>query len=426
MSRADKRVVFVAQNYPPDKGGLPSRMHDMTTALTEEGHSVTVLAPPPSLPPEAFDRSWKWTDRERIDGVDVRRLWTWHPTSPDPEFLTRMIYYVGFALHALAWLVVHRGKYDTVVTTTPPISTGLAGVTTALTGANWVVDVRDLWIDASLSLGFITEGGLVERASRGFQRVVLQKADAISVTTEALGASLCREYGESLSEKLLHVPNGVDIDQFQQPRDPATDPYSIVYTGNIGHAQRLDICVEAMAHVSEDAVLRLVGGGDCIEELQQKVEHFELADRVELVGTVERDVVPKILSEATLGLAPIADHDELSYAMPTKVYEYMGNGLPVIAVGGGALEEFMSRSGGGVHVEHDPKAIAAAIDRLLSDQDLRRKFGQQGQQYVRDRYDRQDIAGRFGQRLDELREYGSVSTGARSSEAAGSSVSREQ
>lgn len=426
MNGRVKRVVFVAQNFPPDKGGLASRMHDMTATLAEEGHTVTVLAPPPSLPPETFGRSWEWTERDYIDGVEVRRLWTWQPTSPDPEFCTRILYYVGFALHALIWLLVNRTDYDTVVTTTPPISTGLPGLAASVTGANWVVDVRDLWIDASLSLGFITEGGLLERASRRFQEVVLDRADAISVTTDALGESLCAQYGEELSDKLVHVPNGVDTDRFQQSRVPATDPYTIVYTGNIGHAQGLDVCIEAMGRVSADAVLHLVGGGDCIEKLQRSVERLGLEDRVEFVGTVDRGKVPEILSEATVGLAPLVDSDELSYAMPTKVYEYMGNGLPVVAVGGGALEEFIQNSGGGVHVERDPEAVAAAIDRLLQDRAFRNECSRQARTYVRDRYDRGDIASRFGERLEELRERGVVTTEPRSADEPGPSASRKQ
>jgi len=436
---AGRSVVFVSQQYPPDRSGHASRVRDTATALADEGWDVTVLAAPPSFPPGAFDRRWRPLTSTVEDGVTVRRLWTWQPTEPDPGFLTRLCYYVVFALFATLWITVTHRRHDVVVTTTPPISTGLAGFPAAILGRRWVVDVRDLWIDASVSLGFIAEGGLLERGSRRFQRTALRTADSISVTTATLGESLADQYGGRLAAKTVLVPNGVDVAEFRErvdggtpadagdvsgasdePRadgeptdntenepagdacDDAAERFEVVYTGNIGHAQSLDTCVRALEHLPDKVVLRLVGGGDAVPALRSLAAERGVADRVEFEGTVSHDRIPAILRAADVGIAPLEDNPELAYAMPTKVYEYLCVGLPVVVTGRGELERFVRESNSGLVADPDPESVASAVTRLLADPELRATLGRQGHEHVRRTYDRAAIAARFSDHLHGL------------------------
>ncbi|MBV0902731.1 glycosyltransferase family 4 protein [Haloarcula salina] len=409
------RIAVVTQQYPPDKSGHASRMNDVTRNMTDHGWAVEVLAPPPCFPHGEFDRDWYRTNQTTVDGVTVRRLWAWQPTEADPGTLSRLAYYITFALHAALWLTVRTRRYDAVLTTTPPISTGVAGFVTAVSGLPWVVDVRDLWIDASVSLGFITEGGVLERTSRRFQRAVLQTADAIAVTTETLGEHLCQQYGADLSQKIFLVPNGVDVDRFEsagsvEPSEQSDDPL-IVYVGNIGHAQNLGTCIRAMGEMERDVELRLIGGGDTVPELRETVEATGVSDSVTFAGPMPHEEIPSLLASADIGIAPLVDDGELAYAMPTKVYEYMGAGLPVVTTGRGEVERFIASSNGGIHAESDVDSIARAFDRLLADDDHRERLGESGQAYVRSRYDRSAITETLHERLCHLIDRGETAPG---------------
>lgn len=88
----------------------------------------------------------------------------------------------------------------------------------------------------------------------------------------------------------------------------------------------------------------------------------------------------------------------LSYAMPTKSYEYLACGVPVVVTGRGEVARSVAASGGGRHAEVDAEDIAAALDELLEAPDRRRRFGASGREHVADRYDRAGIA----DELDEL------------------------
>jgi glycosyltransferase involved in cell wall biosynthesis len=398
--------VLVSQRYPPEKGGNASRIRDLAVNLADDNR-VTVLAPPTCYPPGNFDRSWERAETERMDGVVVERLWSWQPRVENPGLLRRLPYYLLFALHATLWLVWHHRSTDAVVTSTPPITTGIPGLAAALLGTPWVVDVRDLWIDNSVALGYVDADSLLVRASRWFQGLVLRTADRITVTTESLGTAITGKYGAQLGDRIRHVPNGVDTELFapRVGRDETTGDDTdrsespvIVYTGNIGSAQPLEPCIRAMDELSNDAVLRLVGDGDERSRLEALTERLGLGDRVEFVGLVDRDAVPAHINDAAVGLAPIKDAAELAYAMPTKSYEYLACGVPVVVTGRGEVERFAEVSGGGRHAAVDPTAIAETLDAMLDSADRREELGAAGREHVVDHYGRATIA----DELDEL------------------------
>lgn len=467
MAEDRRHVVFVSQHYPPDKGGNATRIHDLATYLVDHGWQVTVLAPPASFPPGEFDRSWQHRRTESVDGVMIHRLWTWQPQTENPGMRHRLAYYLLFGIHAMVWLLWSIRRYDAVVTTTPPISTGAPGLLARLLGKPWVVDVRDRWIDASVSLGYLEEGSRIERISRRFQRLVLHTADRISVTTPQLEMAIRESYGNSLGEKTTLLPNGVDVKRFQahrnqteyspternqtgknhvesnqtrrnhtereqdrelyavkggsgagtpEPADggervPSVESgakadgggETIIYTGNLGSAQDLESVIRAMSHLSHDgASLQLVGGGDVESELRQLTDELGIGDTVEFAGVVRREEVPTFLDQATVGIAPLKDTDELAYAIPTKVYEYMASCLPTVVTGCGEIERFVDESGGGVHVANDPEQIAQQLDELLEDDTRRQQLAERGREYVETNYDRKAIARHLGDELAQL------------------------
>ena len=153
-----KRVCIVSQHYPPEKSGNASRIYDTAVHLARLGLDVTVIAPHPTFPTGSFRRTWKRSDVQEIDGVRVVRLWTWQPVTRDPGFASRMGYYLIFPIHAALWLLLARNRFDAIMTSAPPLFTGIPGYILKRTSrVKWILDIRDLWIDASISLGFLRE-----------------------------------------------------------------------------------------------------------------------------------------------------------------------------------------------------------------------------------------------------------------------------
>ncbi len=401
MSSDTRTAVIVSQHYPPDNSGNASRVHDTVDQLADENWDVTVLAPPPAFPHGQFDRSWKRSTKYEADGTTVYRLWAWQPTTEDPSFISRLGYYLLFPLHALLWLVVHHRQFDLFITSSPPIFTGIAVLPFGVWSSTpWVVDVRDLWIDASVGLGFISEDGLLEHLSRRYQQFVLSRADCLTVTTTELGAQLVDQYDIDAT-KITHIPNGVETDTFQPTT--AQKERTIIYTGNVGHAQDLHSCIVAMSKINDtDVTLRIVGDGDIKPDLESLVDELDLTERVEFTGVVSRDRIPDLLDHSMIGIAPLKNDETLEYAVPTKAYEYMANGLPVVATGTGEIATLLDKSGGGILVENDADQLADTFVELLTDAQQRRELGQAGREHVTTHYDRTQIALKLSNEMNYL------------------------
>ena len=396
-------VAVVSQQYPPELGGNATRVGDTARELARRGWEVSVLAPPRSYPPENYPRTWQRHEHTVEDGVDVHRLWSWQPTRADPNALERLAYYLVFATHATLWLLYHRQWFDAYLCTTPPPFTSLPGLVAGeLTRKPFVVDVGDLWIDAATSLGFIREASLSTRLTRRYEHLVLLRADRVLTTTDEMSRLLERGHGPAIARRLVVIPNAVDTRVFTPEAGDGDDGRTIIYTGNFGHAQDLEACVRAMQHVEVDAHLRLVGDGDLRERLESLVEELGVDDRVSIERPIPRSEIPPLLASSAVGIATLKDADGLRYAVPSKTYEYMACGLPVVGTDIGALAELLEESGGGLAVDSDPEALAEAFDRLISESDLRERLGEQGREHVEARYDRRAVGERLDSTLDEL------------------------
>jgi len=365
----------------------------MAKYLSRDDCEVTVLAPHPSFPPGSFDKKWSVSEKSSIDGVKLVNLFSWQPGSKDPGFIERMAYYLSFPFHAVLWTTINHRHYDIIMTSAPPIFTGFAGLfSKILFKKKWVMDVRDLWINASISLGFLKEGSFFEKISRKYEQVCYSRCDLISVTTRELGEDIVRTYNNINPLKTKVISNGVDTDFFYPMQVEKKD--QIIYAGNIGHAQDLENVILAMKRINETHPLKFIiaGDGDIKHHLEQVVAEQGLEEFVEFPGLVPREDIPRMLSESLIGIAPLKKLRTLEYAVPTKAYEYMACGIPFVGSGEGEIRKLAEASGAGLISENYSESFAESIVRLLSNPDAMDSMGSKGREFVEINYSRQQIA----------------------------------
>ena len=149
------KVLIISQHFPPEKSGNASRIFDMSSHLQKLGLDITVLAPHPCFPSGSFKRKWSISESREMNGIKVINLLAWQPNCQNPGFMGRIAYYLTFPLHTILWIFFNSRKFDVIITSAPPIFTGFGGIPAKLLfRKKWVMDVRDLWINASISLGF--------------------------------------------------------------------------------------------------------------------------------------------------------------------------------------------------------------------------------------------------------------------------------
>jgi glycosyltransferase involved in cell wall biosynthesis len=119
-----------------------------------------------------------------------------------------------------------------------------------------------------------------------------------------------------------------------------------------------------------------VGTGPEEERLRQRIEELDLGGTVELLGPRPQGEVRRVIAGAAVLAAPCTvGADGNRDGMPTVLLEAMALGTPCVATPVTGIPEAIHDEHTGLLVpEHDPTALASALERLLADSDLRRRL----------------------------------------------------
>ena len=196
-----------------------------------------------------------------------------------------------------------------------------------------------------------------------------------------------------IREKFLRInATTVDINNFPLMNELASatswvDKRSeICYVGGIGRIRGIQEVCAAMGFVQTEARLNLCGVfGE--PDVEQQVKSQPSWQRVNAMGFVDRSGVRDVLGRSMAGLVtfhPLPNHIN---AQPNKMFEYMSAGIPVIASDFPLWREIIMGNDCGLLVDPlNPKAIAAAIDELVSNPALAQRKGENGRQAVEEKY----------------------------------------
>ncbi len=397
------RVVIVSQHYPPERSGNATRIANMAENLAKQGTEVTVVSPHPTFPYGVFRRRWLRKTEHYQGAVHIVNLWAWQPARENPGFMPRIAYYLLFPLHACLWVLLNRNRFEVIISTAPPIFTAIPGLLAkSILQKRLVYDVRDLWIDASISLGFVKKGTNFERVSRALEQMTLKKSNIICSTTELLAVRLRTHYKLD-GQRILIISNGVNVDRYRLPH--VQKKRQIAYVGNVGHAQDLESVILAMKIIQHDhPEMRLViaGDGDICMHLQEVAREAGVENLVDFRGVMLREDIPILISESIAGVAPVRKLESLEYMAPIKVYEYMAYGIPFVGCGMGEIVRLARTSGGGIIAENTPEGIAKALAYLIENPDVTDRMGRSGMKYVLDHHSWFDISSRLRAALKEL------------------------
>lgn len=329
------RIVVLTQNFPPEVGATAARLHKMTTKLAERGHSVTVITAMPNYPTGRIFDGYRGKARmeEEVDGVRVIRTWIFPSKSSNSLF--RLVSYASFTLSSLLLGMWRVGRQDIVLFDTPPLPLVPTGLTIGwITRARTVMNVSDIWPEMATQLGYPI-GRMSLWALKRLESLGYRRADVVTATTEAARKRISRRFPEV---RTAVISNGADLNMFdpsyrsQEIRKSlgvGPSDFLIGYFGLHGLFQGLDVVVEAADRLRDQPTIRfvLVGDGPCKESLNELAERKRL-DNLRFLDLVDQDRMPSLLASCDIALVPLAA--EFPGTMPSKVYETLASGVPVV------------------------------------------------------------------------------------------------
>lgn len=379
-------ILFLTDNFPPEVNAPASRTFEHAREWVKGGHQVTVITCAPNFPkgrvfPGYKNRLWQ---QEDLSGIRVIRVWSY--IAANEGFARRVLDYMSYMMTAtLAALFVRR--VDVIVATSPQLFTALAGwITGLLKRRPWVFELRDIWPESIRAVGAMKTSRVLDMLER-LELFLYRRATRVVTVTNAFRDNLIRRGINP--QKIRVVTNGADLSRYKpQGKDPdlaaelsLQGKFVLGYIGTMGMAHGLGTLIDAMRQLSalpEGADLRLLmlGDGAAKAALQEKA--------VDLPGVIFLDSVPKeqvtrYWSLLDVALIHLKATDLFTTVIPSKLFECMAMGLPVIFGVKGEAAEIVRKSGCGVLTEpEDSVALAEKILKLQADPDMRAQISAAG------------------------------------------------
>jgi glycosyltransferase involved in cell wall biosynthesis len=328
-----------------------------------------------------------------------------HPTQ-SLRMVPRLTSYFSFVASSAAAGALALPRVDFLLTESPPLFLGLSGVALAgLKRARLIFNVSDLWPESAVRLGLVRAGPALRAAER-LEAFLYRRAWLVTGQSREILADIGARFPRVPA---LHLPNGVDTHRFhpglrsdEARRELAADPDACIaiYAGLHGAAQGLGQVLEAAARLRDTRLsFALIGDGPEKQALVARARSLGL-DRVRLLEPRPRGEMARLVASADLALVPLGVW--LPGAVPSKLYEAMGAGLPVVLVAKGEAVELVARAGAGLTVEPgDLDGLTEALRALAGDPARRRQLGAHARAAAVERHDRAAIAANFIRHLEE-------------------------
>jgi glycosyltransferase involved in cell wall biosynthesis len=364
------RIGIVSQFYPPEPAVIPG---GLAGELAERGHEVRVLTAFPNYPDGRIYPGYRqrWGVHEGTRELSVRRV----PIYPshDGSALRRMGNFLSYAASSSAAGLRYLADVEAIYVYHPPATAGSAAILSRLLhGTPFLLHVQDIWPE-SVTASSMVPGGLagrlIDRTLAGAMRRLYQAADAVVVLSPAMG-QLVVERGAD-PERVRVVLNWANEKLFRP--QPATTAgrtaigyrgrCTVMFAGNMGPFQRIDVAVRAAAALPDLIDLVLVGSGTEEGQVRRLAEELG-ATNVRFLGRRQPADMADLYAAADFQLVMLRDLAALRGTVPSKLQAALACGRPVLVAARGDVATLVESAQVGLTCP--PEDVPALVRTLVT------------------------------------------------------------
>lgn len=373
------KILFFTENFPPETNAAATRVYERAVYWAKWGHDVTVITCQPNFPHgKLFDGYKNEYTCGTMSEIKVVRVKTY--IAANRGVISRVFDFLSFMV--MGYLAARKEPTpDVVVSTSPQFFTAVAAWWFAkLRGLKYVFELGDLW-PASIAAVGAMKPNLGLRLIEKLELKMYRDADAVVALTKSFKDNLISR--GIPADKIAVVINGVDLWRYSpRPRnqDYATqaglpkDAFVIGYVGTHGMAHALGNVLSAAAKLQDhpNIVFLFVGAGAERNALMARALAENLTN-VRFMPPQPKDAMPEIWSLCDVALVHLKDSDVFAGVIPSKIFEAMGMGLPILFAGPrGEASEIIDATGAGLIVTpENPDDLAHAAITLSENKSIR-------------------------------------------------------
>ena len=368
-------VLFLTDNFPPEVNASATRVYERAVYWVAAGHRVTIVTCFPNFPQGRLYNGWhqRLYQVDHLDGIEVLRLPTY--IAPNEGVVRRTLDFVSYMMAVVAatpWLP----RADVVVATSPQFFAAVAGwLVSALKRRPFVFELGDLWPASIRAVGAMRRRPILEALER-VELFLYRQAAAVIALTPAFKRDLVRR---GVNPQKIHVIiNGVDLPRYSpRPKDRGLGEqlglgrrFVIGYLGTHGLAHDLRNVLAAAESLADDPGIcfLLVGDGAAKSELVTVARARNL-NNVVFVDPQPKSRMPEFWSVCDVALVHLKDDPVFADVIPSKIFEAMAMGLPILLVAPrGEASVIVEGEGVGIAVRAGaPALLDEAVRRMRAD-----------------------------------------------------------
>ncbi len=407
------KILFFCHYFPPEVNAPASRTYEHAIRWVRAGHDVTVVTCAPNCPDGvvfAGYRNQLRSQTEMVDGIRVVRVWTW--IAPNKGMVRRILNYVSYMVSAV-WSALWLPRPDVVVSTSPQFFCGWAGVWYHwLKRVPFVLEIRDIWPESISAVGAMKKG-LATRFLEWLERRMYLAADQIVTVGHGYKEQIAAKV--PVGDRISVVMNGVDAELFApRPRDAEflkqwglEKKFVCSYVGTIGMAHGLEVVTRAARVLQEqgrtDIAFLIVGDGARRAELERLTAQESVQQNVIFTGRMSRDQMPTVLASSDVCLVHLRKTELFETVVPSKIFETMAMGRPIIMGVRGESREIVKAAGAAIEMEPESQTdLVNGLLKLADDAAFCESLSRSARDYVVEHYDRNKQAARMLQEFEGL------------------------
>ena len=406
------RILIYGINYAPELTGIGKYTGEMGSWLAKQGHTVRVITGIPYYPEWEVHKKYKgklW-HKEMIDGVTVYRCPLYVPRKITSA--KRIIHEFSFlaSIFPVWFMTLFQKKYDAVICVSPPFHLGfLPMLYSKIRGVSMVTHIQDLQVDAAKNLAMLKNGRMLNMMF-GAEKFILKRSSAVSSISVGMIKKILAKNIRGL--KTILFPNWMDEvhvrplkkeDSMRSEFGISNEDKAILYSGNLGEKQGLEIIVDTAKEFAErkDVHFLIVGSGGNKEKLERMAKKNAL-ENVRFFPLVQPQKLSALLASADIHLV-LQKKTASDLVMPSKLTNILASGgcAIVTAVPGTSLYDVVDKNNLGILIQPESApALKESIEKALSE-DLE-LYRQNGRRFAIEYLSKEKIMKNFESELYDL------------------------
>ena len=379
-----KILVFSQYFYPEN-----FRINTLCRELAHRGHDVTVVTGYPQYPGgEIYDGyGFDVPYEKEWHGVRVERVKV-PPRGHNTIGLLRNC--AGYVEEGNKWVKECKEKFDAVfVFEVSPVTVGLPAVSYKKKfGTPVFFNLQDLWPENVHEILGIRFPPLTWLINQIVDRIYTG-SDKILCASNGFVENL-RQRGVD-PQKLVFWPQFClppNLQALKKPGIYTDDTFNIVFTGNIGDAQGLDLMIEAARELKGQGIRwYLVGDGRAKPRLEKLVQEYGVENDVVFVGRVSEAEANRYVHFTDCAYLSFTNNKLFNMTLPAKLQTYLACGAPILAAAGGESAELINTAECGIAVPPELEGLVRAVKEMAAlSPEMRKALSENGQAYYRSHF----------------------------------------